>query len=266
MIVDVNANLSRWPFRRTPCDQVPRLVESFRRHGVGQAWVGSLDGLFHRDVGGVNQRLAQICSAQHEIELIPFGTVNPTLPDWQEDLRRCADNPYRNMPGIRLHPGYHGYRLDDPLAAELFDLAAEQRMIVQVAIRMDDIRVQHPLMQIPDVDARPLADLVAARPGLHVLVLNALATLRGSDLRRLAAEPRIGFEIAMREGVGGVASLLDEVPVDRVFFGSHAPLYPVESAWLKLEESGLGSAERQAIESGNARRLLDGVAAARDTR
>jgi uncharacterized protein len=68
------------------------------------------------------------------------------------------------MPGIRLHPNYHGYRLDDPLAAELFDLAAEQRMIVQVAIRMDDIRVQHPLMQIPDVDARPLVEIVAARP------------------------------------------------------------------------------------------------------
>jgi hypothetical protein len=257
MIVDVNANLSRWPFRRTPCDQVPQLIESLRRHGIRQAWVGSLDGLFHRDVGGVNLRLAQICSAQHEIELVPFGTVNPTLPDWQEDLRRCAED--YQMPGIRLHPNYHGYRLDDPMAAELFDLAAAQQMIVQVAIRMDDIRVQHPLMQIPDVDARPLVELVAAHPQLRVVVLNALATLRGNDLRRLAAEPRIGFEIAMREGVGGVASLLNEVPVAQVFFGSHAPLYSVESAWLKLRESGLDAPQREAIESGNARRLLGNV-------
>lgn len=263
MIVDVNANLSRWPFRRTPCDRVPRLVDSLRRHGVQQAWVGSLDGLFHRDVGGVNRRLAEICADRHEIELLPFGTVNPSLPDWQEDLRRCADD--HQMPGIRLHPGYHGYRLDDPVAAELFDLAAERRLIVQVAIRMDDIRVQHPLMPIPDVDARPLADLVAARPGLHVLLLNALATVRGNDLKRLATERWIGFEIAMREGVGGVASLLDELPLEQVFFGSHAPLYPVESAWLKLQESGLSSPQRCAIESGNALRLLDDVAAARDT-
>jgi uncharacterized protein len=256
MIVDVNANVSRWPFRRTRCDQVPQLIESFRKHGIRQAWVGSLDGLFHRDVAGVNRRLAQICSAEHEIELIPFPTVNPTLPDWQEDLRRCADNPYGNMPGIRLHPNYHGYRLDDLLAAELFDLAAQQQMIVQVAIRMDDIRVQHPLMQIPDVDARPLVESVAARPGLRVVVLNALATLRGNDLRRLAAEPRIGFEIAMREGVGGVASLLSDVPVAQVFFGSHTPLYSVESAWLKLQESGLDAPQREAIQSGNAQRLL----------
>ena len=256
MIVDVNANLSRWPFRRTPCDEVPMLIESLRKHGIRQAWVGSLDGLFHRDVGGVNGRLAQICAAQHEIELIPFGTVNPTLPDWQEDLRRCAED--YQMPGIRLHPNYHGYRLDDPLAAELFDLATARRMIVQVAIRMDDIRVQHPLMQIPDVDARLLVEIVAARPQLRVVVLNAMATLRGSDLRRLAAEPRIGFEIAMREGVGGVASLLNDVPVAQVFFGSHAPLYSVESAWLKLQESGLDAPQREAIESGNARRLLGG--------
>ena len=262
MIVDVNANLSRWPFRRTPCDQPHRLVESLCQQGVRQAWVGSLDGLFHRDVGGVNQRLTEICADQHGIELLPFGTVNPNLPDWQDDLRRCVDD--HQMPGIRLHPNYHGYRLDDPLAAELFDLAAQRRMIVQVVIRMDDIRVQHPLMQIPDVDARPLADLVATRPGLHVLVLNALATVRGNVLRRLAAERRIGFEIAMREGVGGVASLLGEVPWEQVFFGSHTPLYPVESARLKLHESGLGSPERPAIEFGNAQRLLDGVVAARN--
>jgi hypothetical protein len=233
------------------------LIESFRKHSIGQAWVGSLDGLFHRDVGGVNQRLADACRARHDVELLPFGTVNPMLPDWQEDVRRCAED--YQMPGIRLHPNYHGYRLDDPLAAELFDLAAAQRMIVQVAIRMDDIRVQHPLMQIPDVDVRPLVEIVAARSQLRVVVLNAMATLRGNDLRRLAAEPRIGFEIAMREGVGGVASLLSDVPVAQVFFGSHTPLYSVESAWLKLQESGLDAPQREAIESANARRLLGSV-------
>src|SRR2546425_952690 len=39
------------------------------------------------------------------------------------------------------------------------------------------------------------------------------------------------------EGVGGVAALLKQVPLDRVVFGSHAPLFYFESALLKDRKS-----------------------------
>ena len=276
MIIDVNANLSRWPLRRTPCDELPRLVESLRKHGVAQAWVGSLDGLFHRDIGGVNLRLAadtasakQWHTEEGRVELVPFGSVNPTLPDWQEDLRRCSED--HHMPGIRLHPSYHGYRLDDPAFAQVLDLAAQRGLIVQLVVRMDDVRVQHPLMRIPDVDvgwdkrsAVPptttgnLAELVKARPGLRLVVLNGLATIRGGELKQLAAVDRIWFDIAMQEGMGGVAGLLRTVPPSRVLFGSHLPLFPLESAVGKIREAGLDDRTRQAIEQGNAQSLLTG--------
>ena len=255
MIVDVNANIDRWPFRRTPCDRLPQLIQTYQRHGVRQAWVGSLDGLFHRDVGGVNLRLIETCrQTDGPVQLVPFGTVNPQLPDWHEDLRRCAEE--HRMPGIRLHPNYHGYQLDDPIFADLLDAAAANGLIVQLAIRMDDIRVQHPLMRVADVDPGPLAGLVEARPELRLVLLNALATVRGSALQELAAVDRIWLEIAMRESVGGVAHLLTIVPTERVLFGSHLPLFPLESAVLKMREAGLDEQRRQAVEHANARRLL----------
>ncbi len=256
MIIDVNANLSRWPFRRTPCDELPRLVATYLKHGAGQAWVGSLDGLFHRDIAGVNLRLAEACRSERRVELVPFGSVNPMLPDWQEDVRRCAED--HRMPGIRLHPGYHGYRLDDPACAQLLDLAAQRRLIVQLVIRMDDIRVQHPLMRIADVDAKPLAGLVKARPGLRLIVLNGLATLGAPAVRPLAATDRIWFEIAMKEGVGGVGDLIKTAGLARVLFGSHLPLYSLESAMLKIKEAGLSAPQREAIEHLNAQKMLRG--------
>lgn len=256
MIVDVNANLSRWPFRRTPCDELPRLVETYRRYGIGQAWVGSLDGLFHRDLGGVNLRLAEACRQVREVELVAFGSVNPLLPDWPEELRRCHE--VHGMPGIRVHPNYHGYRLDEPVFAQLLDLAAARKLVVQVVMRMDDIRVQHPLMRIADVDSKPLPDLVRSRPNLRAVVLNGMATVRGPALQALAAVDRLWFEIAMQEGVGGVAALAKNVRLTQVLFGSHLPLYSLESAVLKMQEAELDARQRQAIESGNARRLLTG--------
>ena len=253
MIVDVNVHLSRWPFRRLPCDELGKLMARLKKWHVSQAWAGSFDGIFHRDVGSVNRRLADDCRDHGRGMLLPFGTVNPMLPDWVEDVRRCDEDFH--MPGIRLHPNYHGYTLDDPVFAELLTMAADRDMIVQLAVRMDDTRVQHPLMQVADVDVAPLTDVVAACPKLRLVMLNSLGVIRGKALKQLIDSGKVYFEISMLEGVGGVARILDTIPPDRLLFGSHLPLYNLESAVLKLRESALGEKQLKAISNENAKRL-----------
>jgi len=253
-MIDVNVHLSRWPFRRLPHDETPRLVEKLQSCGITQAWAGSFDGLLHRDIEGVNARLAEECKRHGSGLLVPFGSVNPTLPDWQEDVRRCHEE--HGMPGVRLHPGYHGYTLDDPVFAELLALADRRKLVVQLAIRMEDIRTHHPLMPVPDVDPAPLADLIAARPNLRLVILNGLRTLRGNVLAQLIKSGNVYFEIAMLEGVAGIANLLQTVPPDRLLFGSHFPFFVLESALLKMRESRLTSAQLEAIAHQNAQRLL----------
>lgn len=253
MIIDVNVSLERWPLRRTPCDELPALLARLRKHGVGQAWAGSLDGVLHRDIGGVNRRLAAACHGTRDPHLVPFGTVNPLLPDWQEDLRRCQKE-YR-MPGVRLHPNYHGYKLDHPAFAELLDAAAARRLIVQIAVRLDDVRFQHPLLQVPDVDVEPLAGLLKSRPQLRIVLLNT-SSVKPATLAALVAAGAVSVDIATREGIGGVATLLQSVALQRVLFGSHLPLFNLESAMLKLREAGLSAAQRAAIEFENAQRVL----------
>jgi len=252
-LIDVNVNLGRWPLRRVRGDDTSALVTMLRRQGVVQAWAGSFEGLLHKDIGAVNARLADECRRHGRGLLVPFGSINPTLPDWEEELRRCAE--MHRMSGIRLHPNYHGYKLDDPDFAKLLRLATARGLIVQLVLVMEDERMMHRLMRVEPVETAPFVELVKQTPGLRLVLLNALRTLRGRQLVELISAGQVFVEISMLEGVGGVEKLLTQLPADRVLFGSYAPLFYFESSVLKLKESPLSDAQLRAIRAESAQRL-----------
>ncbi len=253
-MIDVNIHLSRWPARRLPCDEVTPLVAKLQAAGIERAWAGSFDGLLHKDIAAVNARLAEDCAQRGAGLLVPFGSVNPTLPDWQDDLRRCARE--HKMPGIRLHPNYHGYKLDDPRFAELLDLAIQYQLIVQLAVKMEDERTQHRLLSVEPVDTTPLVELLPSRPQLRLVVLNSQRSLHANLLSRLLALNNVFIEISMLEGIGGITQLLAFAPLNRILFGSHFPFFYLESALLKLRESELAQFQIDAITRDNARSLF----------
>ncbi len=251
-MIDTNVTLFQWPFRRLRSDDPAALADKLAAAGVQRAWAGSFEALLHRDIAGVNARLAEACR-RHPI-FVPFGVVNPTLPDWEEDLRRCRE--VHGLRGLRLYPNYHGYTLADPVAARLLRLAAEQRLLVQIAVIMEDERTLHPLLRVPPVDVTPLPPLLREISGLRIMLVNAFRTVRLEEAKRLSAAGDISFEISMLEGAGGVGSLLAQVPIERLLFGSHAPLFYFESAVLKLQEAALTAEQRKIITETNAQRLL----------
>lgn len=257
-MIDTNVSLFRWPFRRLIGDDPAELVARLRKKGVTQAWAASFEGLFCRDVAGVNARLAAACREHGRNFLVPFGCVNPKLPGWQEDLRRCHE--IHRMPGIRLHPNYHGYTLADPAFVELVRLAASRGLLVQIALSMEDPRTQFPLMQVPPVDPTPLADLLPRIPKLRLVLLNA-GYWGGATTQHISAIKEAGsvwFDIAMNERVGGLARLVEQTSSARVVFGSHYPFFYFESALLKVRAAGLPRSQELAITEGNARALLSG--------
>ena len=160
------------------------------------------------------------------------------------------------MPGIRLHPNYHGYKLNDPAFGELIKLAAARKLIVQISLCMEDERTQHPLMRVAPVDCTPLAEIVTAEPNLRVVILNAYPTLQIEKLRPLSSAGHVYFDFAMVERAGSVARLAQQVSFPRVLFGSNYPLYYFESSLLKVQESGLTNEQTKAVFEDSARRLL----------
>ncbi len=267
-LVDTNVGVLEWPFRRLKHGGTKALVEKLRRHGVAEAWAGSYEALLHKNVAEVNSRLADECRSRGEGLLVPFGTVNPAWPDWEEDLRRCHEA--HRMPGVRLLPNYHGYGLDHPEFVRLLGLAARRGLVVQIAVCMDDERIHHPRLDVPFVDIGPLAEAMAKVPGARVQVINAFHHARGAPLQALLDRTGVVFDVSHLEGVGAIEralagnhwSLGARIPEDRLLFGSHAPYWPVENAAMKLFESALAPDRLGAVARGNAERFLGRKAAA----
>ncbi|MFG0260947.1 MAG: amidohydrolase family protein [Novipirellula sp. JB048] len=257
MIIDVNVYLSRWPFRRLPHDNPESLVRQLARRGVGQAWAGSFDALLHKDISSVNSRLVADCKRYGDGMLLPVGSVNPTLPGWQEDLRRCHE--VHQMQAIRLHPNYHGYTLDSEPGTRLFQAADERGLIVQLVLSMEDPRVQHPLLQVPIVDPQPLQRLVQQHPKLPLVVMNNANAINHSRAAPLAELGQVYFEISHFEQVGALERWVKAVPHERLLFGSYFPFFNLEATLLKFHESQVGGFATSAIQHANAQRLTASV-------
>jgi len=236
-LIDTHVYLFHWPFRRVPNDEPAQLVDRLKRHGVTAAWAGSLEALLHKDVASVNGRLWDECRKVGHGFLVPCGTVNPTLPDWTEEFRRCVDD--LQMPILRLYPGYHGYGLDLPEVGRLFSLAAERCIGIQIVIEMEDIRTQNPLLAVKPVDISPLSHWLNQFSGLRVMLLNCHRTVPSQPLEKLIATGRVYADLGMLEGMASLERLVTAIPNVRICFGSFSPVFYFESAAFKLLESQL---------------------------
>jgi uncharacterized protein len=250
-LIDTNINLFRWPFRRLPLDETSALVARLRKHDVTEAWAGSYEALLHRDLSALNERLVQACRA-HEI-LKPVGALNLSVPDWEEDLRRSAED--YEMHAVRVHPNFHGYELTDPRFSKLFRECADRGLVLQIAVMMEEERTQHPLVKVSHVNTAPLIELVKQTPKARVILQNCFRAVRGRLLLELAASERVWFDISTLEGMAGIEKILKLLPANRLIFGSAAPLYTLESAVLKLRESTLSRAQMTSLSSGAAQTL-----------
>jgi len=250
-LVDTNVSLGRWPFRRLPLDDTTKLVAKLRQQGATQAWAGSFDAAFGKDIANANAQLAVDCRRFGHGLLVPFGSVNLASPEWKPEFWRCL--AVHRMPGLRLFPNYHGYKLEAAAFREFLALATENKIVVQIATDLEDERTQPASTAVPHVNAGPLVALLEDQPRARVILLNWHRAVKPPLVKQLA---RLGvcFDIATVENVGGVGKLIEEVSVDQVVFGSHAPFFYFDSARLKLKESALTETQVASVCELNARR------------
>ncbi|MGC1244448.1 MAG: hypothetical protein WA874_22865 [Chryseosolibacter sp.] len=262
-IIDTNVNLFDWPFRNLKYGKTKALVAKLKKHRISQAWAGSFEALFHKDINGVNARLAEECRSNGEGMLLPFGTVNLAWPDWKEDLRRCHE--VHRMPGIRIYPVYQTFNLEHPDFAQLVSEVTARGMALQIVGDMEDDRHHHPIVEIRDLKLTPLLETLKQVPDAKVQLVYWNHRAPRNILDTLIKETGVVLDTSRIEGAGEVGRLIEgktwtgtssPIPAERILFGSHAPYFPVEANVIKLFESPLALSQMQAIMNGNARKFL----------
>lgn len=252
--IDTNVYLGQHPFRSLPLESPDALAARLRKIGVVSAWAAPMEALLHRDLDSLNEQHWKTCQSSGGELFVPIGAINPKLPGWRESLRRCHE--VHGMKGVRIHPGYHGYDLNDPDFAHLLAAVKERNLLLQLAPHMEDQRTQHPKVIVPPTNPTPLLKLLPKFPGLRFQIINGLRTINSGSLLKILSEAGAHFDISMLEGAAGIAQSV--IPAERLCFGSYAPVFIPESASLKVVESKpeLDDARLQALCHGNAESLL----------
>lgn len=186
----------------------------------------------------------------HPEHVIAFGTFHPGYARWEEELARLERNGIR---GIKLHPDFQGFRLDDPQLLPILD-ACQKRFILLLHVGSDK-----PLAQCPSTPymvarlaaAFPRLTIVAAHFGAYRMWEHALKGLPPSDnlwCDTSSTSPYASPEL--------LRALLQHFPHERLLFGTDWPLYsPAEEVRRFQYKSGLSDSSMEMLMS-NARHLF----------
>lgn len=186
--------------------------------------------------------------------LIGFGSIHPGLgiEENLESLRRHA------LRGVKVHPLFQGYALDDPRLLDLLDaLQGEFVVVVHVGRGGEGAERCTPQMLRALALALPRLDLVACHFGGYLLLDEAEECVVGL--------PNVYLDTSWPPGVGSVEParvrpLIERHGLDRVLFASDWPMADPAADIAAIEALGFSDDETAAILGGNFERLLGGPA------
>lgn len=255
-MIDSNAYVGEWPFRRLPYSQPDNLLRKMDALGIEKAVVSRLENVFFKDLLVGNRELHAIVQA-HADRFIPAYTINPAYPGWDEDLEICIEE--LGARNLRLHPNYHQYELLGQENLRLLEIAREHDLLTMVSIGLEDARHHHRLVRVPDVSAGDIAQAVNAFPHVRFLVAAGRFAEVTSIWRSVDKRENLYVENSRVQGpIHDVAKLCSIIGPDHVLFGSNAPLHYHESAKLSIEtETQITDMVKQKLFRENAARLFN---------
>ena len=276
-IVDANAFLGRWPFRKLEyhADDLLGLMDE---KGVDRALVSSMGAVLYRNVQHGNRELRAAVEG-HEDRLLPVATINPSYPGWEDDLAECLDE--FDMRAVKLLPAYHDYDPNHPAAKDLLERCADRNVPVILGATLEDHRGRHPRFSLrgfgegdskywTDDQVAALIDLLEDCPETDVILADcwenasriheAVCEVRRNGVR-LDNRVRDGETLFVLDDLNMYFTYLGEeivedLGVDHLAFGPKLPFRIFESTYNYVEGLSVDDSAEERVRSGNVLDLL----------
>jgi predicted TIM-barrel fold metal-dependent hydrolase len=257
MIIDVNAYLGHYAFRRLRHNDAGSLLRLMDARRIDRAIVSSASAITYRNAQSGNEELDAEVKA-HRDRLIPFGVINPAYAGWEDDLKTCVHD--FGVRGLRLYPNWHRYSLSDASCLELVHAATERDLIVAIPIRVEDPRERSWLVDVPDLSLADVATLVKSCPQTRFLILNGFG-YRSSPLARKSSGLPANYAIEISRLTALLDSeigfLMKELGADRLVLGTGMPFNYPDPALLKVDVLAASREQKDQLLGGNAARMLE---------
>ena len=275
MLLDINAYVGHWPFKKLQYNTCRTLLDRMNRFGVDKSVISNLNGAFYKNTQSANEELSEELRSDKRFgdRFIPFAIINPIYAGWKDDLEMSVTK--LGMKGIRVFPQYHDYEITDPLFIDLVNLARENKLPVAIDIRMVDSR-QRSWMDIPVFEPREekydiitkewqlenIVPLIREVPDAKIIIVNLATSLKLTDEEtELLKKSNILFDTSGRSirGDNMLGELITRFGRDKFAFGSHSPILDYLTGRLRIESISDTEADeetKELLRSGNAKRFL----------
>ena len=232
MIIDCNAHLGPYPFRRLRSHTPESMIALMDRNGIDRAVVSWLPAIFYRDAHSGNEELHEHVQRGRD-RFIPVATINPKYVGWQRDLDQAIEQ--WRMKAVALTPSHHGYSLTDEFGQAVLKSIAERGVPAVLSQRFEDRRQRHHWDAAEDLETKTLIELAQTHPKLKLMLSNWI-NLDGARLAAAGWKGRCLIDFARLHVLlyKDVDKLIETLGVESIAFGSHMPFDYVGPSLVKL--------------------------------
>lgn len=259
MLIDSNAYIGHWPFRKFEYNNPDALLGRMKEFGTDLTIISNLNGVFYKNTQSANEELHEVLQQQRRYRnsFIPFAVINPIYGGWKHDFKTCIGE--WGMKGVRLYPKYHFYELTHPHCIELTKMCRDQDVPVVLSLRMVDSRTSSWLDIETEWALKDVVPLIKAVPDAKYIITNVANSthLAGDDLQ-VFRDADLLMDTSGR-ALSNLPALLSTFGPDKFCFGTQAPLLDYASGLLRIEalrDEEADERTKEQLKAGNIQRML----------
>jgi hypothetical protein len=229
--------------------RISSLMASMDRAGIGKSLVCSI-----ATKPGQFEPIIEWSRAIRSNRIIPLLSVHPSDPDCAEKLKITKAEGFA---GIKLHPFYQDFELDEDRIRRMFELICRENLLVVIHTGYD-ITFQ----RIRRADPAKILKVSEMFPELKLVTTHLGSWEQWQEVESLIAGKPIYMEISFSLeylSTDPIRNILLKHPQEYLLFGTDSPWTDQSATLAAFRGLKLGEDRETAILHGNAERLLASV-------